>query len=146
MRIAVTILALLGSLCAGFLGLTWLGDARSKAGEIRQMEQLASQIEQGSSAGLLGGDHLATLKSSLAKIRNARRASWLLLLGAAASGTCGVLLLLHKLPPRPAAITLLASSLLPALFVPISLVFSFLLLVAGGLGFLVRETELPAMA
>ncbi len=146
MRIAVTILALLGSLCAAFLGMTWLSDSSSKAGEIRQMEQLASELEQGSAGAVFGADSLATLQANLAKIRNARRAGWLLLLGAAASGICGVLVLLKKLAVRPAAITMIASSILPALFVPVSLAFSFFLLVAGGLGFLVKDTDQPAAA
>jgi hypothetical protein len=133
----IIIMAIVGAAGAGLLGLKWLGDARGMSAAVKHAEQMTGQLKQlsaNSDVDISANFELAD--EAWASWRNMVRAAWLLVIGAIASGAATYLLHKGKLDKRPAAATWLASSLLPAFFAPVSLVFSFLLVVAGGMTFM----------
>ena len=105
MRIAAFILGILGGLAAAALGMTWLSDAA----------ELQEQIAVAEAAGVSVGSIVT--------------AGWLLVLALGLGIAGGVLALLRK--GRIAAPVLIVAAVAPAVFEPKSLVFSFLLIVAG---------------
>jgi hypothetical protein len=105
MRIAAFILAILGGLAAAALGMTWLDDAAD----------LKDQIAVAEAAGVSVGSIVT--------------AGWLLVLALGLGIAGGVLALMRK--GRIAAGVLILAAVAPAVFEPKSLVFSFLLIVAG---------------
>lgn len=105
MRIAAFILAILGGLAAAALGMTWLDDAA----------ELQDQIAVAEAAGVSVGSIVT--------------AGWLLVVALGLGIAGGVLALLRK--GRIAAPVLILAAVAPAVFEPKSLVFSFLLIIAG---------------
>lgn len=105
MRIAAFILAILGGLAAAALGMTWLSDAA----------ELQDQLALAEAAGV-SVDSIIT-------------AGWLLIAALFLGIGGGVLALMRK--GKIAAPVLIASAVVPAIFEPKSLVFSFLLIIAG---------------
>ncbi len=118
MRIAAFILAILGGLAAAALGMTWLSDAA----------ELKEQIAVAEAAGVSVGSIVT--------------AGWLLVLALGLGIAGGVLSLMRK--GRIAAPVLIVAAVAPAVFEPKSLVFSFLLIIAGLLA--LGATPKPAMA
>ena len=111
MRIVVFILAILGGLAAAALGAVWLADAAA-----------VEQLQLGEEAGVA--------------LEGIVTAGYLLLLALALAIAGGVLALLRK--GKFAAGVLISAAVAPAIFEPKSLVFSFLLVVAGLLAFAVK--------
>jgi hypothetical protein len=120
MRIAAFILAILGGLAAAALGMTWLSDAA----------ELEGQIELAQAAGV-SLDGIVT-------------AGYLLILALALGIGGGVLALMRK--GKVAAGLLIGAAVAPAIFEPKSLVFSFLLIVAGLLAVAVKPRPVAAPA
>jgi hypothetical protein len=118
MRIAVLVLAVVGGMAAGFLGLRWVNDAGEARELVKAMEELGVS------------------KSALAEVRSHETAGYLLIasmlaaFGAAAASWRGM----HKV----AGGMLIGAALVPAVFAAKSLVFTIFLLVAGGLSFAVK--------
>lgn len=133
----IIIMAIVGAVGAGLLGLKWLSDARGSSAAMRQAEEITEQLKQlSANSGVDISPNIELADEAYASWRNTVRAAWLLVIGAIASGTAIYFLHKGKLDKRPAAATWLASSLLPAFFAPVSLVFSFMLVVAGGMTFM----------
>ncbi len=105
MRIVAFILAILGGLLAAALGVTWLSDA----------SDLQDQIALAEAAGF--------------SIDSMITAAYLLIAALFLGITGGVLALMRK--GKIAAPILIAAAVLPALYEPKSLVFSFILIIAG---------------
>lgn len=120
MRIAAFILGILGGLCAAALGITWLSDAA----------ELQDQIAAAEAAGV-SVDSLIT-------------AGYLLVAALFLGVAGGVLALMRK--GKIAAPVLIASAVLPAIFEPQSLVFSFLLIIAGLLALGAKPKPSPGYA
>ena len=118
MRIAVLVLAVFGGLAAGFLGLSWVGDAGEARERLKTMEELGVS------------------KAAIAEVRAFETAGYLLIVsmlaafGAAVASWRGM----HKV----AGGMLIGAALVPAVFAAKSLVFTIFLLVAGGLSFAVK--------
>lgn len=119
MRIASFILAILGGLAAAALGMTWLSDAA----DLQNDPQLAAAA----------GDSLGGIVT----------AGYLLMVALGLGIAGGVLALLRR--GRIAAAVLVVSAIAPAVFEPKSLVFSFLLIVAGLLALGIKP-KAPAFA
>jgi hypothetical protein len=121
MRIAVLVLAVVGGLTAGFLGLRWVSDAREAPKLLKMAEELGVS------------------KEALAEVRAHETAGYLLIVsmlaafGAAVASWRGE----HKI----AGGLLIGAALVPALFAAKSLVFTIFLLVAGGLSFAIKPGE-----
>ncbi len=105
MRIVAFILAILGGLLAAALGVTWLSDA----------SELQDQIALAEAAGI--------------SIDSMITAAYLLIAALFLGITGGVLALMRK--GKIAAPVLIGAAVLPAIYEPKSLVFSFILIIAG---------------
>jgi hypothetical protein len=118
MRIAVLVLAVVGGLAAGFLGMKWVSDVGEARKQLKKMEEFG------------------VAKEALAEVRAHERAGYLLIVsmlaafGAAAASWHGM--------NKVAGGVLIGAALVPALFAAKSLVFTIFLLVAGGLSFAVK--------
>jgi len=123
MRIVGLILGILGGLAAGALGMKWLSDAH-------QMRELI-----GAARGL-GVDTGELDKLIIAAY---------ILLAAMVLGIIGGVLA-FKGKGKIAAGLMLVGALLPVVFAPKALVFTFLLVVGGGLSLLARPKEPVAHA
>lgn len=130
----IIVIAIVGAVGAGLLGLKWLGDAGASSAAFQHAGQMTEELRKLSeSSGVVIPESVGLIEEGYNIYRNTVRAAWLLVIGAIGSGIATYLLVKGKLDKRPVAATWLASSLLPAFFAPVSLVFSFLLVVAGGL-------------
>lgn len=105
MRIVAFILSVLGGLLTAALGITWLSDAA----------ELQDQIALAEAAGI--------------SIDSMITAAYLLIAAFFLGITGGILALKRK--GKIAAPILIAAAVMPALYEPKSLVFSFLLIIAG---------------
>jgi hypothetical protein len=117
MRAAVIVLSLLGVAACAVLGVAWASEA---GGALRQLDPYRPVIALNETMA----QGFADLEQRLATARA--------LLAAAALGSVGVALLVTR-RPRLAAFPLVVAGALPAVFDLQALMFSFLLLVAGGL-------------
>jgi hypothetical protein len=166
MRYAVLVLAVLGCISAGFLGTKWLSDASLPESKVilefirNDPEELAKDPEfRDRVAGLKSSDVKTTMLMALAapaKIREAKnepkfreaagklegaiRAAYFLLLALPLGLAGGTLGFFRK--KYAAAGMLIGAVVLPTIFMPLSLVFSCPLLIAGILAFLVGP-EMP---
>jgi hypothetical protein len=117
----VAVLAVVGGVAAGFLGLSWVSDA----GKARELLKRAEE--------------LGVAKEALAEVRAHETAGYLLIVsmlaafGATAASWRGM--------NKVAGGVLIGAALVPAVFAAKSLVFTILLLVAGGLSFTVKPGE-----
>lgn len=135
MKIAVFILGILGAIAGGGLGLKWLSDSSAHADTIKKLEDYEKQVQ------ISGNKQAATtLSNRMSDLNNVIRAAYLLVIGSLAGLTALVMLYLGKLQPRMAGVVLILGSLLAGLFAPVSLVFSGLMLIAGGLCFRLQPT------
>ena len=115
MRIAGLILGILGGLAAGLLGMKWLSDAN-------QQKELLDPARQ---VGVNMGD--------LDKIVTAAY----ILIGSMVAGIVGgVLAFMGK--GKIAAILMLIAGILPAVFEPKALVFTFILLIGAAVSFMAK--------
>jgi len=115
MRIAGLILGILGGLAAGLLGMKWLSDAN-------QLKELADFVRQ------TGGD-----TGDLDKLVTAAY----VLIGAMVLGIVGgVLAFMGK--GKIAAVLMLVAGILPAIFEPKALVFTFILLIGAVVSFFAK--------
>lgn len=141
MKIIVMILGLVGALGAALIGLKWLSDASANAETIQKLEEYERNLQQSNNKAAS-----ATMSSKLAELNKYVTASYLLLVGAVGGIASVVMMQLNKLNPMYAGIALIACSLVPGLLAPPSLVFSGLMIVAGGLAFLLRSHEPATLA
>ena len=118
MRVAVLVLAVVGGLAAGFLGLSWVSDA----GEARELLKTA--------------EALGVAKEALAEVRAHETAGYLLIVSMLAA--FGATVASRRGMNKVAGGVLIGAALVPALFAAKSLVFTILLLVGGGLSFAVK--------
>ncbi len=123
MRILGLILGILGGLAAGFLGMKWMGDADSLKGQI----ELARKM----------GVNMADLDKMIT-------ASYMLI-GAMVAGIVGGVLAM-KGKGKIAAALMLAGAILPAIWVPKSLIFTCLLLLGGIVSFFAKPRLTAASA
>jgi hypothetical protein len=132
MRWVILGLALLGAVLAGGIGAKWLGDAENDAEAIRKIEEY-SKANAGKNA---------VLDQSIAKLNNILRAAYLLVAGCLVAIGIAVALQLKRVQPVVAGSVWIACAIVPAIFEPKSLVFSFFLIIAGGLLLMKRSTRL----
>jgi hypothetical protein len=118
MRIAGLILGILGGLLAGFLGMKWMGDADSLKGQI----ELARKM----------GVNMADLDKMVT-------ASYMLIGAMVAGIVGGILAMMGK--GKIAAVLMLAGAIVPAIWVPKSLIFTCLLLLGGIVCFFVKPRQ-----
>lgn len=123
MRIAVIILVIVGTLASIGLGIKWLSDFNTYKTEISAVEDLKSDPD---------------VAQALKDMEKLRTCSYALIV-------CGILalvsvFLMGKIGKIAAAI-ILASAIIPAIFSPISLAFTFFFVIAGILAFFVKPKE-----
>jgi hypothetical protein len=128
MRIAVIILAVLGALGAGFLGFKWNSDSRKP--EVQLMRKLVEEVgKEDTAEGKEAREKLAEVDRLVLASYFLMAAAPLALVGAfLASRGQGLI----------AGVVLLGAGLVPTVLAPKSLLFSFPLLIAGGLSFMIR--------
>ncbi len=128
MKIAVIVLAILGALASGFLGISWLNSLSALGGmsELERATAHAMAAAQGQSLDKMG------------------TAAIILVIGAFV-GLVGAFLVM-KSKYQLAAALLLGAGLLPVLFQSKAVVFTAMLIAAGGLAFLLhsRQKGVPA--
>lgn len=127
MKIAVMIIGLIGAIAVLGLGAKWISDYNSLHDKIQAVQTLANAVGK--------NDILA---AGLKKMDSLKVAGYLMVLGGLASIIAS--LLLNKLKKISAAI-FIASALVPAFFAPQSLLFGFLLIIAGSLAFFIKPKE-----
>jgi hypothetical protein len=115
MRILGLILGILGGLAAGFLGMKWMGDA----------ESLKTSIEAARKLG-----------ANMADLDKVATASHVLIGSMVAGIVGGILAMMGK--GKIAALLMLAGAIVPAIWVPKSLVFTFLLVLGGIVCFFIK--------
>jgi hypothetical protein len=131
MRIAILALAALGILTSGFLGMKWVSDSS----KVEQAAKLAQDLGVGEDPAV---------KAEVAKAKSAVTAGYLLMVGALGAIAASVMMIRMPAKSKVCGAALIACALIPALFAAKSLVFTFFLIVAGGLC-LARKTA-PAAA
>jgi hypothetical protein len=117
MKIAVVVLAILGALASGFLGMKWMGDL-SALGNMSELERMAAQsiaAAQGQSLNKMGA------------------AAFILILGALAGFAGAFFTLKNKF--ALAGGLLLGAGVFPVLFQPQAVFFTSLLIIGGALAF-----------
>lgn len=124
MRIVVLILGILGGLTSGYLGYRWLSDYDSRKGDIERMRKESAS----------GKD--AELDAKLAQVDKAHKASYCLLAGCLLGIAGGVLGYMGK--GLIGAALMLVGFAVPAIFAPLSLVFSCPLILGCVLSLLVK--------
>lgn len=120
MRGAILGLAIFGALAGGFLGMRWLGDAD-------KVREAAKLVED------LGLSDNPEVKASLAKASSLVTAAYLLIVGALVAVPAAVVGLKKPEYTKVAGAVLIACAAVPAIFAMKSLVFTFFLVIAGGL-------------
>ncbi|MBN9523955.1 hypothetical protein J0H58_36510 [bacterium] len=118
MRMTVLVLAAVGGLASGALGLKWVSDAA-------QSRELVREIEK-----------LGIAPDAVGEVTRVERAGYLLLVSMLAGFGAAAAVYLGK--EKVAGPALLAAVVIPALFTAKALVGTFLLLVAGGLCFALK--------
>lgn len=120
MRIAVIILVIIGTLSSLGLGIKWVSDFETYKSEIAAVEDLKSDPD------------VAQALKDMEKLRNC---AYSLIAG-------GIIALVSVFLIRKigkiAAVIILACAIIPAIFAPISLVFTFFFIIAGILAFFVK--------
>ena len=130
MRAVILSLMVLGALGSGVLGLKWISDS-SKVDEAMKTVQ-----------GLGLGDN-PEIKAAAAKARSLVVAAYLMVLGAVVAVVATVIWMKRPEMKKVYGGVLIACALIPALFALKSLVFTFFLIVAGGLC-LAGKSPVPA--
>ena len=145
MRILIVVLGILGALGAGFIGAKWLSDANANADTIKKLEEYEKSLAA-------SGNKAASDKVSIqmAGLHGVIRSAYLLVISCIAGLAGCVLFQFNMVKPQVAGIILVASAVVPALFEPKSLIFTFCLIIAGGLCLMrkssVAEGNAPGVA
>jgi len=113
MRIAALIVGLLGSLLVTGLGAKWLADFKANKALIEQF------------AGALGG---AANNEALVQLERTHRAAYFMVILGILAIAASVFVLKKT---KPSGAVMIAAAVIPAMFAPSTLVFSFLLIIAG---------------
>ncbi|MFO0815284.1 MAG: hypothetical protein U0796_18880 [Gemmatales bacterium] len=139
MRIVIVILGILGALGAGGIGAKWLSDSNTHADTIKQLEEYEKNLKA-------SGNQTASnkLSTQMATLNSIVRSAYFLVAGCVGGLIAITLLFLNKIKPQVAGAVLIASAVIPALFEPKSLIFSFFMIVAGGLCFLRRTSSVSS--
>ena len=123
MRIAVLVLGILGGLLGGLLGMNWIAEYNEAQGMVAELE----------AAG-----------ADLSEIESLMRAAYVLLAGVVLGIAGGVMA--FKGNGKMAGGLMLATPIIAAVMAPASLMGSFLLIIGGGLAFLVKPAADAAEA
>ncbi len=121
MKIAIVILAVLGALSSGFLGVNWMNDLGA-LGEMSELERMAAKsmaAAQGQSLDKMGA------------------AAFILIFGAMA-GFVGAFFAMKNRHSLAGGL-LLGAGILPVLVQPQAVVFTALLIIGGGLAFFMHS-------
>ena len=130
MRITMLILALLGAAGAGFLGYKWYSD--SKKPEVQLARKLVEELgKEDTSEGRAAKEKIAEVDRLILASYFLMAAVPLALVGA---------FLGDRGQGLVAGVVLLGAAIVPGVLAPKSLVFTFPLLIAGGLCFMIRPT------
>jgi hypothetical protein len=134
MKIAVIILGILGALAVGGLGAKWVSDYETNKESIVALTKLAHS---------LGGGKVSEVDEQIKTLDRVKTAGYIMIVGAllALAAALGV----GKLGKISAAVMLVAV-IVPAALAPLSLVASFLLIIAAALAFFVKTTPAPRYA
>jgi len=126
MRWIILAMVILGVILAGGIGVKWLGDADNNAEAIRKLQEYQKGLQS-------SGSSSAALDKQMNGLNNVIRSAYLLVIGCLVAIGVAVAVGLNKIKPKVAAFTWIGCAVIPAVFEPKSLVFSFLLIIAGGL-------------
>lgn len=132
MKIAVLILGLLGSIAFLTVGAIWLSDYNAHKDEIAGMKQTMTQL------GASGA-----IDEQLKELQTHVRAAYSMLVLGGLSFLASILV--FKVSKLSGAILIL-SVLIPAILLPKTLLFSFILLIAGALAFAVKPKKVAQTA
>lgn len=137
MRITVLVLALLGSLIAGALGIMWMDDAGKSQKILKKNQALLSMAKKSPT-------FQAKFAKMKAKVDQRRTGSYLLLLTFLLAIVGGVFAFRRQ--GKVAAGLFAVAFVLPAVIAPATLIFNFLLIIAFALSFFVKAqtTTVPA--
>ncbi|HEY9061606.1 MAG TPA: hypothetical protein VIO64_14025 [Pseudobacteroides sp.] len=128
MRIAVIIIVILGSLVSAGLGAKWVSDYNGSK------QELASLSETSKELGL-------DISSEMKELEKARNCGYALIL-------CGIIALISVFLLRRlgkiSAIIIIITGIIPVFFTAITLVFTFMLILGGILGFFVKPKAITA--
>lgn len=140
MKMLVVILGLLGVAAAGGLGMKWISDADSNAETFRKLENYEKNLKAG------GTSQASTkLKEKLDELNDLIRAAYVLVFGAIAGLVVIVMMLMAKIDPRIAGGVMILFPVVAGAFAPRSLVFSAIMILAGGLCFLLKPRVTSAV-
>jgi hypothetical protein len=131
MRIAVLVLAVFGAMGAGLLGMMWLSDA-SKVNETTKIVKDLGLADD------------PKVKEAIAKANSHVTAAYLLLVAAVVALPAAIANLILPGKSKIIGIVLLACAIIPAVFAAKSLVFTFFLLIAGGLCLAMKSKQTAA--
>jgi hypothetical protein len=115
MRIAALIVGLLGALITTGLGAKWVADYKDNRATIEKLTQVG---------GALG----ASGAEALAQLERMHKASYVMVVLGLFAIVASVLVLKKS---KPSGAVLIAAAVVPAIFAPSTLIFSFLLIIAG---------------
>ena len=118
MRILGLILGILGGLAAGFLGMKWMGDAN----------HLKASIDAARKMGV-----------NMAEVDKMATAAYMLIGAMVAGIVGGILAMMGR--GKIAALLMLAGAIVPAIWVPKSLIFTCLLLLGGIVSFFAKPRQ-----
>lgn len=141
MKIAVLVLGMLGAIGAGFIGMKWLSDTSANADTIRKLEEYEKNLQKSGNTAAS-----SAMSSKMADLNKLVLAAYLLLAGGLGGFATLVMFQMKKIKPIHAGVLLVLCSLVPAFFAPMSLVFSGLMILAGGLCFLVKQEAVAVVA
>ena len=122
MKIAALVLGLIGAILVAGLGAKWVSDFDKNKETIAQLEKFS---------GALGGaGHQA-----MAQLESTRRAGYAMIPLGLLALAASVLVLKRS---KPAGAVMIAAAVIPAVFAPSTLIFSFFLIIAGVLALLAK--------
>lgn len=132
MKIAALILGILGSLSTLYLGAKWVGDYGTHQAKLESLEVFAGQLGSEKVSGVLS--------EGMNKLKNLRLVGyWMIAFGALSLAASFLLWKFGKI----AGLIMLAAPIVPALFMPKTLIFTFFLFIAGGLTLLSARSQRP---
>jgi hypothetical protein len=126
MKIAVMILGILGALAVGGLGAKWVSDYEKNKETIVAMTKLAHSF---------GGGKTTDVDDAIKGVERTKTAGYIMIVGGLLALAAAIAV--GKLGKISAAVMLVAA-IAPAVLAPLSLVASFLLILAGILAFFVK--------
>lgn len=124
MKIAVTIIVILGALASFILGVTWLSDFNDYKTEMAAVNEMSTEINSD-----------PEISKALQEVETLRNCAYALI--ACAIIALVTVFLIGKIG-KIAAVIILAAGIVPAFFSPMSLLFTSLLVIGGILAFFVK--------